>query len=58
LIGNIPNKRNAGRASYGEGNDDRTADYPQSWPVLKRVSSLKADADDPTLIEGVELAAA
>jgi len=30
----------------------------QRWPVLKRVNSSKADADDSTLIEKVELAAA
>jgi hypothetical protein len=30
----------------------------QRWPVSKRVNSSKADADDPTLIERVELAAA
>jgi len=33
-------------------------DYLQRWPVSKRVNSSKADADDPTLIEPVELAAA
>jgi hypothetical protein len=33
-------------------------DYPQSWPVSKRVNSSKADADDATLIKPVELAAA
>ena len=33
-------------------------DYLQRWPVSKRVNSSKADADDPTLIERVELAAA
>ena len=32
--------------------------YLQRWPVSKRVNSSKADADDPTLIEPVELAAA
>jgi putative SOS response-associated peptidase YedK len=30
-------------------------DYVQRWPVSKRVNSSKADADDPTLIERVEL---
>jgi putative SOS response-associated peptidase YedK len=33
-------------------------DYLQRWPVSKRVNSSKADADDATLIERVELAAA
>jgi hypothetical protein len=28
------------------------------WPVSKRVNSSKADADDPALIDKVELAAA
>jgi putative SOS response-associated peptidase YedK len=31
-------------------------DFLQRWPVLKRVNSSKADADDATLIEPVELA--
>jgi hypothetical protein len=31
-------------------------DYLQRWPLSKRVNSSKADADDPTLIERVELA--
>jgi putative SOS response-associated peptidase YedK len=30
-------------------------DYLQRWPVSRRVNSSKADADDPTLIEPVEL---
>jgi hypothetical protein len=29
----------------------------QRWPVSKRVNSSKADADDATLIEPVQLAA-
>jgi len=33
-------------------------DYLQRCPVSKRVNSSKADADDATLIEPVELAAA
>jgi putative SOS response-associated peptidase YedK len=33
-------------------------DYLQRWPVSKRANSSKADADDLTLIERVELAAA
>ena len=33
-------------------------DYLQRWPVSKRVNSSKADADDPTLIERVQVAAA
>ena len=33
-------------------------DYLQRWPVSKRVNSSKADADDATLIERVELVAA
>ena len=33
-------------------------DFLQRWPVSKRVNSSKADADDPTLIDKVELAAA
>ena len=32
--------------------------FLQRWPVSKRVNSSKADADDPTLIEPVGLAAA
>jgi putative SOS response-associated peptidase YedK len=32
-------------------------EYLQRWPVSKRVNSSKADADDATLIERVELAA-
>ena len=32
--------------------------YLQRWPVSKRVNSSKADAEDPTLIEPVELASA
>ncbi len=31
-------------------------DYLQRWPVSKRVNSSKADADDATLIERLELA--
>ena len=33
-------------------------DHLQRWPVSKHVNSSKADADDPTLIEPIELAAA
>ena len=33
-------------------------DYLQRWPVSKRVNSSKADADDATLVERVELVAA
>jgi putative SOS response-associated peptidase YedK len=33
-------------------------DYLQRWPVSKRVNSSKADADDATLIDPVELKAA
>ena len=33
-------------------------DFLQKWPVSKRVNSSRADADDSTLIEKVELAAA
>jgi putative SOS response-associated peptidase YedK len=33
-------------------------DYLQRWPVSKRVNSSKADADAPTLIERVQVAAA
>jgi putative SOS response-associated peptidase YedK len=33
-------------------------DFLQRWPVSKRVNSSKADVDDATLIEKVELAAA
>jgi putative SOS response-associated peptidase YedK len=33
-------------------------DYLQRWPVSKRVNSSKADADDATLTEPVELAVA
>jgi putative SOS response-associated peptidase YedK len=31
-------------------------DYLRRWPVSKRVNSSKADADDATLIERLELA--
>jgi hypothetical protein len=31
-------------------------DFLQRWPVSKQVNSSKADADDATLIERVELA--
>jgi putative SOS response-associated peptidase YedK len=34
------------------------SDFLQRWPVSKRANSSKADADDPTLIDRVELAAA
>ena len=30
-------------------------DLLQRWPVSKRVNNSKADADDPTLIEPIEL---
>ena len=33
-------------------------DYLQRWPVSKRANSSKADADDPTLIKPIQLAAA
>jgi putative SOS response-associated peptidase YedK len=33
-------------------------DILQKWPVSKRVNSSRADADDSTLIEKVELAVA
>ena len=33
-------------------------DYLQRWPVSKRVNSSKADADDATLIEPVDLVVA
>jgi putative SOS response-associated peptidase YedK len=33
-------------------------DFLQRWPVSKRVNSSKADAEDATLIDRVELAAA
>ena len=33
-------------------------DFLQRWPVSKRLNSSKADADDPPLIDKVELAAA
>jgi putative SOS response-associated peptidase YedK len=33
-------------------------DYLQRWPVSKRVNSSKADADDPTLIQPIQLAPA
>jgi len=32
-------------------------DYLQRWPVSRRVNSSKADKDDATLIEPVQLAA-
>jgi hypothetical protein len=32
-------------------------DMLQRWPVSKRVNSSKAPAEDPTLIEKLELAA-
>jgi putative SOS response-associated peptidase YedK len=34
------------------------SDFLQRWPVSKRVNSWKADADDATLIEGVEFTSA
>jgi putative SOS response-associated peptidase YedK len=33
-------------------------DFLQRWPVSKRVNGSKADADDATLIERIELVAA
>jgi putative SOS response-associated peptidase YedK len=33
-------------------------DYLQKWPVSKRVNSSRADDDDPTLIEKIQLVAA
>ena len=33
-------------------------DFLQKWPVSKRVNSSRADADDASLIEKVELAVA
>ncbi len=33
-------------------------DFLQKWPVSRRVNSSRADADDSTLIEKVELAVA
>jgi hypothetical protein len=33
-------------------------DFLQKWPVSKRVHSSRADENDPTLIEKVELLAA
>ncbi len=33
-------------------------DFLQKWPVSKRVNSSRADTDDATLIDKVELAAA
>ena len=33
-------------------------DFLQKWPVSRRVNSSRVDADDSTLIEKVELAAA
>jgi putative SOS response-associated peptidase YedK len=33
-------------------------DYLRRWPVSKRINSSKAEADDATLIEPVELKAA
>jgi len=33
-------------------------DYLQRWPVSKRGNSSKADADDSTLIEPIQLALA
>jgi putative SOS response-associated peptidase YedK len=32
-------------------------DYLQRWPVSKRVNSSKANADDATLVDNIELAA-
>ena len=32
-------------------------DFLRRWPVSKRVNSSKADADDPTLIEPIDLVA-
>ncbi len=33
-------------------------DFLQKWPVSKRVNSSRANGDDPTLIDKVELAVA
>jgi hypothetical protein len=33
-------------------------DYLQRWPVSRGVNSSKADADDPMLIESIQLAPA
>jgi putative SOS response-associated peptidase YedK len=32
-------------------------DHLQRWPVSKRVNSSKADADDATLVDNIEVAA-
>jgi hypothetical protein len=37
---------------------DAPIGHVQRWPVSKRVNSSKADADDPTLIEPVQVAVA
>ena len=46
-------RRGGGRVSEGSADD-----LLQRWPVSKRVNSSKADTDDATLIEPVELAVA
>jgi hypothetical protein len=54
-------QRNRERVGEGLPRPQRRAvlnDYLQRWAVSKRVNGSKADADDATLVERVELAAA
>ena len=59
-LASVALSRSAGRAEhecaprYSKARAERA--YLQRWPVSKWVNSSKADADDATLIEGVELA--
>ena len=46
------------RRGWRRNSEASSNDYLQRWPVSKRVNSSKADADDPTLIERVDLAVA
>ena len=48
----------AKRGGGGGISEARPSDYLKRWPVSKRVNSSKADVDDATLIEPVELAPA
>ena len=47
----------AKRGGGGRNSKVRSERFLQRWPVSKRVNSSKADADDETLIEQIELAA-
>jgi hypothetical protein len=57
-VASVRRFRHNGREAGTEFLKPAPIDYLQRWPVSKRVNSSKADADDPSLIETVELAAA